>query len=309
MSMAEPRPLTPSPVAQRRPVYEIERLSKTYARNRLTALTDVNLTLHKGEFVSVVGSSGCGKSTLLKIMSGLLPPTKGRVVLEGKPVTGPRVDIGMMFQQATLLPWKTTVENILLPIEIREGRAAAQAARPRAMDLLELVGLGDFATVYPGELSGGMAQRASICRMLISDPAVLLLDEPFSALDELTRDFMNMELQRICTSRQATAFLVACALSGVAAFAVLSLEGQITPMLGMWMLTKGLVAAMLGGLGSVRGVLLGGWLLGIVEAHAQAAFGAVGREFATYALLFLVLVASPAGRSGLLGRGGWRHAA
>ena len=108
---------------------------------------------------------------------------------------------------------------------------------------------------------------------------------------------------------QATAFLVACALSGVAAFAVLSLEGQITPMLGMWMLTKGLVAAMLGGLGSVRGVLLGGWLLGIVEAHAQAAFGAVGREFATYALLFLVLVASPAGRSGLLGRGGWRHAA
>lgn len=108
---------------------------------------------------------------------------------------------------------------------------------------------------------------------------------------------------------QATAFLVACALSGVAAFAVLSLEGQITPMLGMWMLTKGLVAAMLGGLGSVRGVLLGGWLLGIVEAHAQAAFGAVGRDFATYALLFLVLVLGPAGRSSLLGRGGWRHAA
>jgi len=108
---------------------------------------------------------------------------------------------------------------------------------------------------------------------------------------------------------QATAFLVACALSGVAAFAVLSLEGQVTPMLGMWMLTKGLVAAMLGGLGSVRGVLIGGWLLGIVEAHAQAAFGAVGREFATYALLFLVLVAGPAGRASLTGGGGWRHAA
>jgi NitT/TauT family transport system ATP-binding protein len=213
MTMAEPRPLTASPAAPgfgstARPVYEIARLSKTYARNLLTALTDVNLTLHKGEFVSVVGSSGCGKSTLLKIMAGLMPPTTGRVVLEGKPVTGPRADIGMMFQQATLLPWKTTVENIVLPIEIRQGRAAAKAAQPRALELLKLVGLGDFANVYPGELSGGMAQRASICRMLIANPAVLLLDEPFSALDELTRDFMNMELQRICAEQQSTAFLV-----------------------------------------------------------------------------------------------------
>ena len=208
MTMAEPRPLSASPTALARPVYEIARLSKTYARNRLTALTDVNLTLQKGEFVSVVGSSGCGKSTLLKIMAGLLPPTTGRVVLEGSAVTGPRDDIGMMFQQATLLPWKTTVENIVLPISIRHGRAAAKAAVPRAMDLLRLVGLGDFANVYPGELSGGMAQRASICRMLISNPAVLLLDEPFSALDELTRDFMNMELQRICAEQHSTAFLV-----------------------------------------------------------------------------------------------------
>ncbi|MCY0093856.1 ABC transporter ATP-binding protein [Hoeflea ulvae] len=189
-------------------MYQIERLSKTYARNSLVALTDVNLTIHSGEFVSVIGSSGCGKSTLLKIMAGLLPPTTGRVVLEGQPVVGPRRDIGMMFQQATLLPWKTTIENILMPIEIRDGRTAARQARDKAMDLLELVGLGEFANVYPGELSGGMAQRASICRMLVSDPAMLLLDEPFSALDELTRDFMNMELQRICTERGATAFLV-----------------------------------------------------------------------------------------------------
>lgn len=208
MTLAEPRPLIPGPVAERRPVYEISRLSKTYARNRLTALTDVNLTLRQGEFVSVVGSSGCGKSTLLKIMSGLLPPTTGRVVLAGKPVMGPSADIGMMFQQATLLPWKTTVDNIVLPIEIREGRAAGKATLPRAMELLKLVGLGDFAHVYPGELSGGMAQRASICRMLIGSPSVLLLDEPFSALDELTRDFMNMELQRICAEQHATAFLV-----------------------------------------------------------------------------------------------------
>ena len=207
--MMESRPLDAQPTAPlARPVYEIQRLSKTYARNNLTALTDVNLTLRKGEFVSVIGSSGCGKSTLLKIMAGLLPPSSGRVVLEGKPVLGTRPDIGMMFQQATLLPWKTTIENIVLPIEIREGRAAAKAAKGRALDLLRLVGLGDFANVYPGELSGGMAQRASICRMLVADPAVLLLDEPFSALDELTRDFMNMELQRICLERHATAFLV-----------------------------------------------------------------------------------------------------
>ena len=207
--MAEPRLLHPGPAAQDAwPVYQIERLSKTYARNNLTALSDVHFTIHKGEFVSVIGSSGCGKSTLLKIMAGLLPPTTGRVVLDRDPVTGPRPDIGMMFQQATLLPWKTTGENVVLPIEIREGRAAAKAARGRAMDLLRLVGLGDFDDADPGELSGGMAQRAAICRMLVTDPAMLLLDEPFSALDELTRDFMNMELQRICMERQATAFLV-----------------------------------------------------------------------------------------------------
>lgn len=207
--MADPQIQRPQPAASKtRPVYEIERLSKTYARNSLVALDDVHLTIHKGEFVSVVGTSGCGKSTLLKIMAGLLPPTTGRVVLEGQPVVGPRPDIGMMFQQATLLPWKTTIENIVMPFEIREGRRAARSARERAMELLELVGLSEFANVYPGELSGGMAQRASICRMLVTDPAVLLLDEPFSALDELTRDFMNMEFQRICTERGATTFLV-----------------------------------------------------------------------------------------------------
>ena len=207
--MAEPRPAASFQSApQARTVYEIERLSKVYARNNLVALKDVQLDIHKGEFVSVIGSSGCGKSTLLKIMAGLMPPTTGRVVLEGQPVVGPRRDIGMMFQQATLLPWKTTLENVLMPIEIRDGRAAAKGANEKAMDLLELVGLGDFHNVYPGELSGGMAQRASICRMLVSDPAMLLLDEPFSALDELTRDFMNMELQRICLERGSTAFLV-----------------------------------------------------------------------------------------------------
>ena len=113
-----------------------------------------------------------------------------------------------MFQQATLFPWKTAAENIVLPIEIRDGKAAAKKAMEAAHDLLEMVGLKGFEDVYPNELSGGMAQRASICRMLITEPAVLLLDEPFSALDELSRDLMNMELQRICREQNATAFLV-----------------------------------------------------------------------------------------------------
>ena len=190
------------------PVYELTHVSKTYARNRMIALDDVSLTLRKGSFSSVIGSSGCGKSTLLKIMAGLIPPTKGRVVLQGKPVTGTRRDIGMMFQQATLFPWRTTIENIVLPIEIRDGRAAAEKAKEKARALLDIVGLNGFEDVFPNELSGGMAQRASICRMLITEPAVLLLDEPFSALDELSRDMMNMELQRICIEQNATAFLV-----------------------------------------------------------------------------------------------------
>lgn len=190
------------------PVYELTNVSKTYARNLVVALEDVSLTLRKGSFTSVIGSSGCGKSTLLKIMAGLIPPSKGRVILQGEPVKGPRRDIGMMFQQATLFPWKTAVENIVLPIEIRDGKQAAEKALDKAHELLDMVGLQGFENVYPNELSGGMAQRASICRMLITEPAVLLLDEPFSALDELSRDMMNMELQRICSEQDATAFLV-----------------------------------------------------------------------------------------------------
>ncbi|TCK30843.1 NitT/TauT family transport system ATP-binding protein [Ancylobacter aquaticus] len=191
-----------------RPVYQLHGVNKSYAQRNVVALSNVNLTLHQGSFSSVIGSSGCGKSTLLKIMAGLQSPSEGSVMLDGKPVLGPREDIGMMFQQATLLPWLTTLENILLPIEIRSGRHSARAALDKAHTLLELVGLKGFEAVYPGELSGGMAQRAAICRMLIGEPKVILLDEPFSALDEINRDFMNMELQRICLQANATAFLV-----------------------------------------------------------------------------------------------------
>ena len=189
-------------------VYQLTGVGKTYANNAVKALENISLTLNRGGFSAVIGSSGCGKSTLLKIMAGLIPPTTGRVVLSGRPVTGPRRDIGMMFQQATLFPWRTTIQNVVLPIEIRDGRSAAQAAQERARSLLDLVGLSGFENVYPNQLSGGMAQRAAICRMLVTEPTVLLLDEPFSALDELSRDFMNMELQRICLEKEATAFLV-----------------------------------------------------------------------------------------------------
>jgi NitT/TauT family transport system ATP-binding protein len=193
---------------QGRPVYSLRGVAKHYAGGHIKALEAIDLTLREGTFSSVIGPSGCGKTTLLKIMAGLVSPSKGSVVLEGKPVTGARRDIGMMFQQATLFPWRTTTENILLPIEVRDGRAAARAARGEAEALLDTVGLKGFENVYPTQLSGGMAQRAAICRMLVTKPSVLLLDEPFSALDELARDFMNIEMQRICMERNATAFLV-----------------------------------------------------------------------------------------------------
>ena len=204
MAQEKPEPAA----ATARPVYVLTDVNKFYARRAVHALDSVNLTLTEGSFSSVIGASGCGKSTLLKIMAGLTPPSSGSVMLEGKPVMGPRDDIGMMFQQATLFPWRNVLENIVLPIEIRDGKKAARAAHDRARALLAMAGLTGFEHVYPNELSGGMAQRAAICRMLVSEPSVLLLDEPFSALDELTRDFMNMELQRICLQRNATAFLV-----------------------------------------------------------------------------------------------------
>ncbi|MFH1634211.1 MAG: ATP-binding cassette domain-containing protein, partial [Chloroflexota bacterium] len=164
-----------------RPVYELLGVSKTFARRNVHALDNIDLSLTEGGFSAIIGPSGCGKSTLLKIMAGLLSPSEGSVVLSGEPVTGPRRDIGMMFQQATLFPWRTTIENVVLPIEIREGKRAALAKYGDAKALLELVGLQDFEQVYPNELSGGMAQRAAICRMLITEPTVLVLDEPFSA--------------------------------------------------------------------------------------------------------------------------------
>ena len=140
-----------------RPIYELSGVSRYFKGGEITALDGVDFEIAQGEFHSVIGSSGCGKTTLLKIMAGLMPPSEGRVMLGGKPVLGPRDDIGMMFQQATLFPWKTAVENIVLPIEIRDGKAAARKAMDKAHELLDIVGLKGFENVYPNELSGGMA--------------------------------------------------------------------------------------------------------------------------------------------------------
>ena len=153
------------------PVLRVRAVSKTYAARGVRALDPVDFDLYHGQFASIIGPSGCGKSTLLKVMAGLMRATTGEVTLRGTPVVGPRRDIGIMFQQATLLPWRTTLKNVLLPIEIRDGATAAQARTADAMALLEMVGLTGFEKVYPHELSGGMAQRAAICRMFITDPA------------------------------------------------------------------------------------------------------------------------------------------
>ncbi|MEU6673434.1 ABC transporter ATP-binding protein [Streptomyces sp. NPDC046925] len=172
----------------------------------VTALQDVSLDVRAGEFVAIVGPSGCGKSTLLKLVAGLLTPSSGDVLLGGEQVRGPRRDIGYVFQRAALLDWRTARRNILLQAEMR-GIPGAEA-RARADDLIRMTGLGGFEDAYPHELSGGMQQRVALCRALLHEPPVLLMDEPFGALDALTREQMNVELNRIWRETGTTVLLV-----------------------------------------------------------------------------------------------------
>lgn len=176
---------------------QADKLAVTYASTRgpVVALQDLSTRLHQGEFLSVLGPSGCGKSTLLKVVAGLLKPSGGSVTLAGAPITGPRPDVGIVFQQPTLLPWQTVLDNVLLPVRTLGMDLAA--GRDKAMQLLKLVGLDKFARHYPNELSGGMQQRVGIARGIIHDPTLLLMDEPFAALDAMTREHMMLELQRI----------------------------------------------------------------------------------------------------------------
>ncbi|WP_432148624.1 ABC transporter ATP-binding protein [Streptomyces sp. bgisy029] len=177
----------------------------------VTALSDVSLDVAPGEFVAIVGPSGCGKSTLLKLIAGLLTASSGEVLLGGERVNGPRHDIGYVFQRAALLEWRSALRNILLQAEIRRMEAAR--ARGRADELIRMTGLTGFEDAYPHELSGGMQQRVALCRALLHEPPVLLMDEPFGALDALTREQMNTELNRIWRSTGTTVLLVTHSIS------------------------------------------------------------------------------------------------
>ena len=187
---------------------EFVAVEKAYRTREETiqALAGVTFDVARGEFVSIVGPSGCGKSTLLKIILGVIPYSSGEVRLAGKRISGPQLGAGMVFQNAALPPWRRVIDNVLLPIEVLG--LPRQAYRGKANDLLTMVGLRGFERKYPHELSGGMQQRVSICRALIHDPGLLLMDEPFGALDALTREVMQAELLRIWAETHKTVLFV-----------------------------------------------------------------------------------------------------
>jgi NitT/TauT family transport system ATP-binding protein len=178
----------------------------TRSGEKVLALEGTNLSITENEFITVVGRSGCGKSTLLKLIAGILPPTRGEISIKGMVVNEPRKDVGMVFQNPVLLPWRNVWENILFPIEIM--RLPSEQYREKAKKLIDLVGLSGFENKVPRELSGGMQQRVSICRSLIHDPNILLMDEPFGALDAMTRDELGLELTRIWQQERKTVIFV-----------------------------------------------------------------------------------------------------
>ncbi len=190
---------------------QVSKASKIFNRgkpNQVDALVEVDLTVAPGEFVSLIGPSGCGKSTLLRLIADLIEPTSGTVMVNGKPAARARKDqdYGMAFQQAGLFEWRTVARNIELPLELRGWDRNRR--RAKAMEMLELVKLAEFADHHPWELSGGMQQRVAIARALSFDPPLLLMDEPFGALDEMTREHMQTELLRICAQLSTTVVFV-----------------------------------------------------------------------------------------------------
>ena len=187
----------------------LDHVEKTYRTRRgdlVHAVEDVTLEVGENEFVTLVGASGCGKSTLLKLVAGLTPATRGTIHVRDAPVQEPFPDVGFVFQQPVLLPWRSVLDNVLFSVEML-GLDPRQY-RKQAGDLLELTGLGGFETKYPRELSGGMQQRVAICRALLPDPSLLLMDEPFGALDAMTREEMSLELLRIWDERRKTILFV-----------------------------------------------------------------------------------------------------
>jgi NitT/TauT family transport system ATP-binding protein len=193
---------------KRQPFLEIKNVAKTYssARGDVVALEDINLTIHASEFISILGPSGCGKTTLLRCLAGLDQPSSGRISIGPKLVAGPPDNLGVVFQRDVLLEWRTVLQNVLLPVEVY--RLKMNEWRPKALQSLELLGLTGFEHRYPWELSGGMRQRVAICRALLLNPSLMLMDEPFGALDAMTRDELNLELQRIWMAHSKTVVFV-----------------------------------------------------------------------------------------------------
>jgi NitT/TauT family transport system ATP-binding protein len=187
---------------------QMSRVSRSFHSRRgvVEALRGVDLEVREGEFIALVGRSGCGKSTLLRLIAGLVPVSAGRIAVGGTPVTRPRQDVALMFQSPALLPWRTVADNVLLPVEMFGWNKGDY--RDQALRLLDTVGLAGFEKRLPHELSGGMRQRVALCRSLIQQPRVMLMDEPFSALDALTREEMAIELQRIHMEHRATTVFV-----------------------------------------------------------------------------------------------------
>lgn len=198
---------------EREPVLVVRELSAIFPNGEqgLQALDRLSFTVCPEEFVCVLGPSGSGKSTLLRILAGLLPSTEGEVIYQGEPLTGPRREIGVVFQRANLMPWRTVLQNITLPLELQS--LPNEVALERAQELIDLVGLQGFEDSLPRDLSGGMAQRVAIARALVHDPQMLLLDEPFGALDALTRERMGEELLQIWQQRRKTVVMVTHSIS------------------------------------------------------------------------------------------------
>lgn len=203
-------PSAPSPP---KPLISVRHLHKRFETDQgtITALQDVTVDINAQEFVSILGPSGCGKSTLMRILSGIVDFDEGEVLLDGQPPATCTLRMGMVFQTPSLLPWRRVIANVLLPVELI-GESTAKYTQS-AMELLQLTGLGEFAKRFPNELSGGMQQRVALCRSLILDPAVLLMDEPFGALDAMTRDRMNLELQNVWMRRKSSVIFVTHSIS------------------------------------------------------------------------------------------------
>ncbi len=200
-----------APPRSAKPLVRLEDVSLKY--DTMLALDRTTLSIEPGEFVALVGPSGCGKSTLMKLVTGLLPPTTGEIWFGETRVTGPLQGAGMAFQNATLLPWRSTIDNVMLPLEIvdpykRMPRGANSELRRRSQSLLDIVGLGEFGDRQPWQLSGGMQQRANLCRALIHEPKLMMLDEPFAALDAFTKEDLWQVLQDLWMRRRFTAILV-----------------------------------------------------------------------------------------------------